>query len=138
MKTLDIFKGVAELVVSVGVSAIVGNTIKTTTPPDIHLIKKVCVGVGGFVLSAMVGDKTAEYTSKQIDDATEKIRQAISKPSREEKEEVVKRIASELRITIHKYKADSERLTVKFINGTSVDFESFDDLYNYLTEAFGK
>ena len=77
MKKLDILKGVAELVVSVGVSAIVGNTIKTTTPPDIHVIKKVCVGIGGFVLSGMIGDKTAEYASNQIDETVEKIQNFI-------------------------------------------------------------
>jgi len=138
MKKLDILKGVAELVVSVGVSAIVGNTIKTTTPPDIHMIKRVCVGVGGFVLSGMIGDKTAEYASKQIDDLSDKIRHAIAGPSDEDRQKYVDRIAEQVGFTIHKYSDNSGRLVISFNNGTGqVDFESFDDLYDYLIETFG-
>lgn len=71
MNKMDIFKSVAELVVSVGVSAIVGNAIKLTTEPGIKLPKKIAIGVGGVVLSSMVADMATTYTSKKIDEYAE-------------------------------------------------------------------
>src|SRR5690606_14477493 len=91
-----------------------------------------------FVLSGMIGDKTAEYASKQIDDLSDKIRHAIAGPSDEDRQKYVDRIAEQVGFTIHKYSDNSGRLVISFNNGTGqVDFESFDDLYDYLIETFG-
>jgi hypothetical protein len=68
MKKLEVIKAIAEIVVSVGVGAIVGNAVNSTTPGDIGKIRKACVVVGSFVLSSMVTDKAVKYTGKAIDD----------------------------------------------------------------------
>lgn len=87
MKKLDIFKAAAELVVSVGVGTIIGNTIKLTTPADIHLIKKICVGAGAFALSGMVGDLAANHVSQQIDETAEKAAKMLNRGVEEDPEE---------------------------------------------------
>lgn len=79
MKKLEIFKGIAELAVSVGVGMIVGNGVRMTTPADIHVVKKVFVGIGSMALSGMISDKAADYTSKQIDATAERVEEAIKK-----------------------------------------------------------
>ncbi len=68
MKALDAVKTVATFMVSIGAGAIVGNAVKFTTPQAIGAISKLFVTVGSVALSYMVGDKTAEYTEKKIDD----------------------------------------------------------------------
>jgi len=67
MNYLSIFKGVAGLVTSTGVGNIVGNIIKVTTPANQNTFNKITTVVGGFVLSAMIADKTVEYLNEQID-----------------------------------------------------------------------
>ena len=69
MKKIELVKTAAGIIVSVGVSAIVGNTIKYTTPDTAGTIKKVCIGIGSFVLSSMVVDSASEYAGKKIDKA---------------------------------------------------------------------
>ena len=56
-------------VVSVGVGAIVGNLVKSTTPADTSKIIKACIKVGGFVLSSACGEIASNYTDDQIDEA---------------------------------------------------------------------
>ena len=56
-------------VVSVGVGAIVGNLVKSTTPADTSKIIKACIKVGGFVLSSACGEMASNYTDDQIDEA---------------------------------------------------------------------
>ena len=56
-------------VVSVGVGAIVGNLVKSTTPADTSKIIKACIKVGGFVLSSACGEIASNYTGDQIDEA---------------------------------------------------------------------
>lgn len=70
MKKMEMVKSVGQIVISVGVGAIVGNAVKSTTPADIGTIKKFCVGVGTFVLSNMVCEKATEYGDGMFDKFT--------------------------------------------------------------------
>lgn len=71
MDKTEMAKKIAELIVSIGVGAVVGNAIKIGTPSDIKLIGKIGIGIGGFVLSNMTGDFAASYIRKQIDEVIE-------------------------------------------------------------------
>lgn len=84
MKKLDILKGIAELAVSVGVGAIVGNTVKMTTPSDIHTLKRIAISIGSFALSSMVGDRVSSYVSEQIDETAERVNKIVNPESAEE------------------------------------------------------
>jgi hypothetical protein len=73
MNKLDFLKGATELVVSIGVSSIVGNTIKLVKEPGTKLPKRFAIAVGGIVLSSMIADKAGEYATGRIDQAAESI-----------------------------------------------------------------
>ena len=85
MNPLNLIKSVVEIVVSVGVGSIVGNAIKQTTPANAHIVKRISVGIGGFVLSSMVSHHATNYTSKTIDETVEKIKN-IRKPEQHQDE----------------------------------------------------
>jgi len=70
---LSLLKGVAELAVSAGVGAVVGNLVKATTPLDSGKIQKVMVSIGGWGLSGVLGDLSAKHVSSQIDNYAEKV-----------------------------------------------------------------
>lgn len=76
MKKLEVVKAVAGIVVSLGAGAVVGNAIKFTSPEDLKVLAKVGVGIGGFVISAMVGDAAAKYTEEQIDSVVDGVKNA--------------------------------------------------------------
>ena len=88
MNKLSIFKDVADVVVSIGVSSIVGNAIKMTTDPEAKLLKKIAIGIGGIVLSGMVGDLASKYTNQQIDNAVASVSSIVDnmKNAKAEKE----------------------------------------------------
>lgn len=77
MNKLEILKGGAELLVSIGVGSIVGNAIKLTTDPKAGRIKKIAITIGGFALSQMVSDMTCAYTTKHIDDIAGRVSSII-------------------------------------------------------------
>lgn len=77
MSKVDIFKQVSSMVVSIGVSAIIGNTVRATTPAQVNTIKKVCIGVGGFVLTSMVSGAATKYSEAKIDDSVNSIKKAV-------------------------------------------------------------
>lgn len=83
MNPLSLIKSVSEIVVSIGVGAVVGNAIKASTPSTVTTLQKVMIGVGGFVLSGMVGDMATKYTSDSIDGTVDKIKQ-MRNPNPEE------------------------------------------------------
>lgn len=87
MGPLTIIKSVSELVVSIGAGAVVGNAIKVSTPETAKIIQKIAIGVGGAVLSSMVGDLAAKYATGQIEDAAGKVNNFWSK-AKEKPEEV--------------------------------------------------
>ena len=77
MQKLEIFKAISEIVVSIGVGSLVGNTIKMTTDPEAGKFKKVAIGIGGFVISNMVSDLATKYTSERIDDAAVRVKNLL-------------------------------------------------------------
>lgn len=88
MKKLDLLKAGAEIVVSIGVGAIVGNAVVFTTPLTTKTVQKICIKVGSIVLSGMIGDKAADYVGAKIDSGAETIKSIISGEEDEEEEEV--------------------------------------------------
>ena len=68
MDKKETIKAVGNIIVSIGVGGIVGNVIKSTTPANMNIVKKICVGVGSMVLSSMVTDKAVEYSTGKMDD----------------------------------------------------------------------
>lgn len=77
MTKFEMVKAVGEMIVSVGVGAIVGNAIKATTPNNVGRIKKVCITIGGMVLGSMAGDCATKYTGQKIDEAATKFRNMV-------------------------------------------------------------
>lgn len=77
MNPLNLVKTVTEVVVSVGVGAIVGNVIKASIPANTHVLKRAAIGVGGFVLSSMITDKATKYATDTIDDTVDKIKKFV-------------------------------------------------------------
>lgn len=67
MDKLNFVKTGLSLVVSVGVGNIVGNAIKHTTPSDLKLLTRLCVGVGTIVLTAVASDIASNYTEMKFD-----------------------------------------------------------------------
>lgn len=67
MNAIPIAKMAAEIVVSFGAGAVVSNAIKMSTPANARRFQKVAIGVGGFVLSGMVGDYAVKYATENID-----------------------------------------------------------------------
>lgn len=74
MNYLKLFKGAADLVVSIGAGAVVTNMVKATTPDDVQRMNKIAIKVGTVVISSMVGSAASSYASKSIDDAVETIK----------------------------------------------------------------
>ncbi|MDF2800183.1 MAG: hypothetical protein K0S61_86 [Anaerocolumna sp.] len=66
-------KAVSNIIVSVGVGAIVKNAIKYTTPGPLKLATKVCMGIGGFVLTSMISEAATKYTESKIDEVVEDV-----------------------------------------------------------------
>lgn len=86
MKTLNTVKALATLAVTVGVGAIVGNLIKMTTPIDVKVLTKICIGIGGFALSGMASDLVGQYTEKKIDEAVDLFKEVIQQETAETQE----------------------------------------------------
>ena len=66
-------KQIGGLAIAIGVSAIVGNAVKFTTPSDIGKLTKACVGFGSFALGGLAADATVKYANQKIDEAAEMI-----------------------------------------------------------------
>lgn len=75
MSKIDVLKGATKFVVSVGVGSIVSNAVAFTTPVlAVGVLKKAAIGVGSFVLSAMLSDKAGDYTDEKIDELIDEIK----------------------------------------------------------------
>lgn len=75
MTKLELVKAGTKFVVSIGVGAIVTNAVAFTTPVlAVGVLKKAAIGVGSFVLSAMISDKAVDYTDEKIDEAVEELK----------------------------------------------------------------
>lgn len=78
MKKIEIIKTIGGIMVSVGVSSIIGTAIKSTNPTEsAGAIKKLCIGLGGIVLSSMVSDKAVTYTETKIDTVVEEAKKIV-------------------------------------------------------------
>lgn len=81
MNKIDVLKGATKFVVSVGVGAIVSNAVAFTTPVlAVGVLKRAAIGVGSFVLSAMVSEKATDYTDEKIDEAVEELKKLADEP----------------------------------------------------------
>lgn len=69
MDKLEIVKFAASTVVSIGVGAVFGNAVKTTTPVDLNLIQKISVGIGSAVIGSMISNAATTYVKTKIDEA---------------------------------------------------------------------
>lgn len=74
MNPLALVKNVITTVVSIGVGTIVGNVVKQSTPADAKIVQKICVGVGSFVLSCMVGGYASKYAEEETVTTIEQIK----------------------------------------------------------------
>lgn len=73
MNKLNIVKQAAELLVSMGTGAIVGNAVKLTTPAEVSKVQRVTIAIGSFALSAMISDAVGKYASNQIEQVAEQV-----------------------------------------------------------------
>lgn len=76
MNPLAIAKTATGLIVSVGAGAVVSNAIKASTPASTKVIAKIAIGVGGFVLSSMVGEMATKYVNENIENGLNVFKQA--------------------------------------------------------------
>lgn len=83
----DIFKAAAELVVGLGVGSLGGHALSAFTPQNAHVVKRVSMTVGGFVLSRLVTDSAVDYTVNKIDEAADKINEFRSEVRNKMEEE---------------------------------------------------
>lgn len=74
MNKLEVVKAATELVVSLSVGSVVGNTIKSGIPAGSKLVKKVSIGIGGLVISSMIADMASKYATDSIDNAVENLK----------------------------------------------------------------
>lgn len=78
MQALSVLKSLTELAVSTGVGAIVSNASKAAVPANAHLVKKVTIAFGTFILSSMVAEQAVEYSKGKIDKGIELLEQSQS------------------------------------------------------------
>lgn len=64
-------KFVTSTVVSIGVSKIVGNAIKATTPADLKTYERICIRVGKYALAGACASFAAKHVESQIEDLAE-------------------------------------------------------------------
>lgn len=74
MTKLTLLKAAVEIIVSVGVGAIISNAVKATTPANVGFIKKLCIGMGALILTGMVTDSATKYTEEKITETTKQIK----------------------------------------------------------------
>lgn len=77
MTNIDMIKKVGGIVISVGVGAIVGNAIKSTTPSTMNMVTKICVGVGAFILTGMASDGAVKYAEGKFDETINQIKNMV-------------------------------------------------------------
>ena len=77
MKKVEMIKLAGKIIITVGTSNIVSNIVRCTTPIMIGPINRACIGVGCFVLGAMLGDKAVNYAEETFNDAKEQIKNMV-------------------------------------------------------------
>lgn len=85
MSKIEVIKGATKFIVSIGVGSIVTNAVAFTTPVlAVGVLKKAAIGVGSFVLSAMVSEKATDYTDEKIDEAVDELKKLAKEDSEKE------------------------------------------------------
>lgn len=75
MNPSPVIKLIVSAIVSTGVSAIVGNAVKQSTPENVKTITKVCIIGGGFALSSFAGSRVSHHASEQVDTTIAQIKE---------------------------------------------------------------
>ena len=78
MTKLEIAKKVVGIVVSIGVGAIVSNAVKSNTPDSVGALKKVCIGVGAFVIGSMLSDIAVKHMDQTIDNTVKEVKKMVT------------------------------------------------------------
>lgn len=73
MKKKDMIKTVGGIIVSLGVGAIISNIVESTTPKSVGSVKRICIGIGALVLTAMLTDKVVAYAEEKIDNSVKSV-----------------------------------------------------------------
>lgn len=77
MNKIKVLKAGSKFIGTIGVGMIVRNIVKTTTPINMNIIQKVCIGVGGFALSGIIGDQAVDYIDKELDSAIKMVKESL-------------------------------------------------------------
>jgi hypothetical protein len=83
-KSVIIVTGIAELIVTASVGAVVGNLVKATTPDDLGRWKMLSVNIGGNAIGLVLGNLAAKNISARITTQVDAVKTAISPPPPEE------------------------------------------------------
>ena len=67
MDKSKIVKGVGGLIVSTGVSAVVANLVKATTPVNTNKYVNICIHVGSWCVAGMAAAKASAEFSETVD-----------------------------------------------------------------------
>lgn len=86
-KKLDMVLGGVQLLVAIGVSTLVGGAIALVKPNNLGAIKKIAVGVGGFVISNMAVNGVNTYVDEKVTETVEQIKGLFKEPEEETVEE---------------------------------------------------
>lgn len=89
-KKLNMVLGGVELLVAIGVSAIVGSALGIVKPAKLGAIKKIAVGVGGVAISGMAVDGVTNYVDKSFREAVDQIKEKFKKKPEIVEEETIK------------------------------------------------
>ena len=87
MTKLEMVKAGAQIVVSIGVGIVVWNVVKVSSPAGRNVLKNICVGAAGLVLSDMVSDKACSHVETKIDDVANQLKEAVMEAANSEEEE---------------------------------------------------
>ena len=77
MTKLEMVKAGAQIVVSIGVGVVVGNVVKLSSPAGRNVLKNICVGAAGLVLSDMISDQACSHVETNIDDVANQLKEAV-------------------------------------------------------------
>jgi len=78
-----------ELLIGIGVSALVGGTLAIVKPSKAGPIKKIGMGLAGVAISSMASDKVIEYVDNKIHETIAQVKDFINKKHEEETSEEV-------------------------------------------------
>lgn len=77
MPKIEMFKAIGEGIVSVGVTAIVYNLVRATTPASAQPLMKGCIAIGSWVLTDMVSDLASTHTENKINKFIDQFKEVI-------------------------------------------------------------